>query len=68
MDFFWPAKKLIGRGRRLRLPLSPRAAFERDRERDQHLTLAGYTVVRFTYHQVTQTPEAVAHRIRRLLP
>lgn len=46
---------------------SSRAAFERDRERDQLLTLAGYTVIRVTYHQVTQTPEAVAHRIRRLL-
>jgi hypothetical protein len=47
---------------------SSRAAFERDRERDQHLTLAGYTVVRFTYKQVTETPEAVINRIRHLLP
>ena len=31
------------------------------------LTLAGYTVVRFTYNQVTRTPEAVANRLRRLL-
>ncbi|MET0600486.1 MAG: DUF559 domain-containing protein, partial [Baekduia sp.] len=42
------------------------SAFERDRERDQHLTLAGYTVVRFTYKQVTRQRHAVADRIRRL--
>jgi very-short-patch-repair endonuclease len=44
------------------------SAFARDRLRDQHLTLAGYTVLRFTYDQVTRTPEAVADRLRRLLP
>jgi very-short-patch-repair endonuclease len=36
-------------------------------ERDQQLTLAGYTVVRFTYRQVTRQPKAVADRVRRLL-
>ena len=43
------------------------SAFERDRERDQLLTLAGYTVVRFTHKQVTRQRQAVADRIRRLL-
>ena len=42
-------------------------AFERDRERDQQLTLAGYTVVRFTYTQVTRQPALVRRRLRRLL-
>jgi very-short-patch-repair endonuclease len=43
------------------------SAFERDRERDQQLTLAGYAVVRFTYNQVVRQPAMVAHRVRRLL-
>jgi hypothetical protein len=67
VDFFWPEGKLIVETDGYAYH-SSRAAFERDRERDQRLALAGYTVMRFTYHQVTQTPEAVAHRIRRLLP
>lgn len=46
---------------------SSREAFERDRERDQRLTLAGCTVLRFTYNQVTRAPEAVAARLRHLL-
>jgi hypothetical protein len=66
VDFLWPETRLIVETDGY-VYHSTRAAFERDRDRDQHLTLAGYTVVRFTYHQVTQTPEAVAHRIRRLL-
>jgi hypothetical protein len=67
VDFLWPASKLVVETDGYAYH-SSRAAFERDRERDQHLTLAGYTVVRFTYHQVTQTPAAVARRIQRLLP
>jgi very-short-patch-repair endonuclease len=66
VDFHWPGTNLIVETDGYAYH-STRAAFERDRERDQRLTLAGYTVVRFTYNQVTQTPEAVAHRIRRLL-
>lgn len=66
VDFCWPATKLVVETDGFTYHSTP-AAFERDRERDQHLTLAGYTVLRFTYNQVTQTPEAVAHRIRRLL-
>lgn len=66
VDFQWPGTKLVVETDGYAYH-STRTSFERDRERDQHLTLAGYTVVRFTYRQVTQTPEAVAHRIRRLL-
>jgi very-short-patch-repair endonuclease len=43
------------------------STFERDRERDQQLTLAGYIIVRFTHKQVTRQRRAVADRIRRLL-
>jgi very-short-patch-repair endonuclease len=43
-----------------------RDAFERDRERDQALTAAGWRVVRFTYNQVTRRPDAVISTLRRL--
>lgn len=66
VDFHWPGTSLIVEVDGYAFHAS-RAAFERDRERDQQLTLAGYTVVRFTYNQVTKMPEAVVHRIRRLL-
>jgi len=43
-----------------------RRAFERDRERDAILTAAGWRIVRFTYRQVTQGPDAVIETLRRL--
>ncbi len=66
VDFFWPATKLIVEADSYTYHSMP-GAFERDRERDQQLTLAGYTVVRFTYTQVAQTPALVRRRLRRLL-
>jgi very-short-patch-repair endonuclease len=41
--------------------------FESDRDRDQRLLLAGYTVARFTYTQLTREPEESARRLRGLL-
>lgn len=46
---------------------APRAAFERDRLRDARLTAAGYAVVRVTWRQVTERPEAVAARLAAVL-
>lgn len=66
VDFHWPGTNLIVETDGYAYHSTP-SSFERDRERDQRLTLAGYTVVRFTYNQVTGTPEAVAARLRRLL-
>jgi hypothetical protein len=66
VDFLWRDAKLVVETDGYTYH-STRSAFERDRERDQRLTLAGYTVLRFTYNQVTQAPEAVVHRVRRLL-
>jgi very-short-patch-repair endonuclease len=66
VDFFWPHKRLIIEADSYTYHSMP-SAFERDRERDQQLTLAGYTVVRFTHMQVTRQRQAVADRIRRLL-
>lgn len=66
VDFHWPGTRLVVETDGYAFH-SGRDAFERDRERDQRLAVAGYVVVRFTYNQVALTPEAVAHRLRRLL-
>jgi very-short-patch-repair endonuclease len=66
VDFCWPAKRLVVEADSYTYHSMP-SAFERDRERDQQLTLAGYTVVRFTYKQVTRRRRRVAADIRRLL-
>ncbi len=39
-------------------------AFQRDRTRQNDLVALGWTVLRFTWKDVTQHPELVAHRIR----
>lgn len=66
VDFLWPDARLVvetdGYAHH-----TTRTAFERDRERDQQLVLAGYTVLRFTYKQVVETSGAVADRLRRLV-
>jgi very-short-patch-repair endonuclease len=66
VDFYWPTKRLVIEADSYTYHSMP-SAFERDRERDQRLTLAGYTVVRFTNNQVTRQRNAVADRVRRLL-
>jgi len=43
-----------------------RHSFEKDRERDQKLTAAGWRAVRFTYRQLTSRPDAVISTLRRL--
>jgi predicted transcriptional regulator of viral defense system len=65
-DFLWRAEGLIVEtdGRDVH---TTRAAFEHDRLRDQRLTLAGFTVVRFTWRQVTGEPQRVLRTTRRLL-
>jgi hypothetical protein len=58
VDFHWPDARLIvetdGHEHH-----GTRAAFERDRARDQALVAAGWTVVRFTYRQVLEEPARV---------
>jgi len=44
-----------------------RAAFQRDRWRDQVLTAAGYRTARITWAQVRDEPNAVVNRIARML-
>ena len=44
-----------------------RAAFERDRERDTTLQLAGYRVLRITHRRVESEPAEVLAAVRSLL-
>jgi len=58
VDFHWPRQRLVvetdGHEHH-----GTRAAFERDRARDQALAAAGWTVLRFTYRQVLEEPARV---------
>jgi len=65
-DFLWREQRLIVEtdGRDVH---STRQAFERERERDQRLTVAGWRVVRFTWRQITREPDRVAQTLRALL-
>jgi hypothetical protein len=44
-----------------------RRAFEDDRARDVELTLLGYTVLRFTWRQIKETPDLIAAALAKLL-
>jgi very-short-patch-repair endonuclease len=62
-DFVWRDKRLIVEVDGYAFHRGP-ASFATDRERDVELTLAGWTVLRFTYEQVTGRPAWVARAIR----
>jgi very-short-patch-repair endonuclease len=62
VDFLWPAHRLIVEVDGYAYH-SDRRAFERDRRRDATLAAAGYLVVRITWRQLTETPEAVIARL-----
>jgi very-short-patch-repair endonuclease len=62
VDFLWPEQRLVVEVDSFRFH-SPRPRFERDRARDAALAAAGYTVIRVTWRQLVDTPEAVAARI-----
>jgi hypothetical protein len=65
-DFLWRAERLVVETDSRTFHTS-RKAFEHDRLRDQHLTLAGFTVVRFTWRQITRDPRGVAATLAALL-
>jgi hypothetical protein len=46
---------------------SDRAAFENDRRRQNRLVNAGFTVLRFTWADLTERPESVVHEVRAAL-
>ncbi len=62
VDFVWRGERLIVEVDGFAFH-STRAAFERDRLRDQALQAAGWRVMRITWRQVADTPEAVVARI-----
>ena len=65
IDFAWPEWRLAVEtdGRRFH---GGRLAFERDRRRDQQLTVAGWRPLRFTWRQVVQRPADVVATLRAL--
>jgi very-short-patch-repair endonuclease len=62
VDFYWPDLGLVVETDGLRYHRTP-ADQVRDRKRDQVLTAAGFTVLRFTYQQVTREVDDVAGAI-----
>lgn len=65
-DCLWRAHRLIVEldGHRAH---GTRSAFEWDRERDRRLRAAGWGVIRVTWRQLRDQPEALAHDLRRIL-
>ncbi|QEC46321.1 DUF559 domain-containing protein [Baekduia soli] len=66
VDFSWRGSTLLVETDGFAFHAMP-TAFTQDRRRDQLLALAGYTVLRFTYAQVTGEPEAVAATVGTML-
>ncbi len=66
VDFLWSERRLIVETDGYRFHSSPRA-FEADRHREQVLAMAGWRVVRFSWRQVTEGPEAVETTLKVLL-
>ncbi len=62
VDFRWPDQRLIVEIDGYQFH-GHRAAFERDRRRDQTLAAAGYRVIRVTWRQLVEEPLAVIARI-----
>jgi very-short-patch-repair endonuclease len=68
VDFVWRDARLIVEVDGYAYHRSP-SAFESDRERDVNLEAAGWTVLRFTWAQITRRPEWVGAALRtRLAP
>jgi very-short-patch-repair endonuclease len=66
VDLLWEAERLVIEtdGEETH---GTRAAFQRDRWRDQVLAAGGYRVARVTWNQLSDEPDAVVARIRRML-
>jgi len=65
-DFLWRDQRLIVETDD-RMSHQTVSAFERDRRRDQQLTLSGWKVIRCTWRQVTIEPVDLARTLRALL-
>lgn len=65
-DFMWRDARLIVEADSRRVHGTV-AAFEKDRERDQRLAVAGWTVIHITWRQVIDEPERITQTVRHLL-
>jgi very-short-patch-repair endonuclease/predicted transcriptional regulator of viral defense system len=63
IDFLWPVERVVLEADSYEFH-GTRAAFERDRRRDQLLRLAGYEPLRITWRQLTRHPEQVEELLR----
>jgi very-short-patch-repair endonuclease len=66
VDFLWRDQSVVLEVDGFRYH-SSRAAFERDRLRDAELAARGLRVVRVTWRQIVDAPEAVAARLAAVL-
>ncbi|MGH2926269.1 MAG: DUF559 domain-containing protein, partial [Solirubrobacterales bacterium] len=66
VDFVWHADRVIVETDGFNVHRT-REAFARDRRRDRLLSLAGWRVIRFTWHEVTKDPGQVTEIMCRLL-
>jgi hypothetical protein len=66
VDAFWPAHRLVVELDGHATHANP-VANENDRARELKLRAAGYRVVRYTWEQVTRSPDEVVADLRRLL-
>jgi very-short-patch-repair endonuclease len=66
VDFFWRDEQLVVEVDGFAYHASPRA-FERDRRRDATLTAAGLRVIRMTWSDIVQRPEATLVTLARAL-
>ena len=65
-DALWPDERLVVELDSYGIHTT-RQAFEKDRERDRMLTMAGYRVVRVTWRQLVHDGAALARQLRTLL-
>ncbi len=65
-DILWRDARLIVEADSRRVH-GTATAFEKDRLRDQHLAMAGWTVIHATWHQVTNEPKRLLQTLRTLL-
>jgi very-short-patch-repair endonuclease len=66
LDARWPEQRLVVECDGFATH-GTRAAFERDRERDRELQVAGWRVVRITWRQLTTDPHTIARQLAILL-
>lgn len=66
VDFLWRTQRVVVEVDRFATHRT-RQAFQRDRRRDQLLSLAGWRVIRFTWDEVTKEPGHVIEVMRKLV-